>query len=85
MTAKDKDGNLIDPEGRNYGNVSSADFFGKYGGDYDALAREQNPGEYWQKKLDNALADLKRYNERMEAKRQKREERRKRKEEKDKN
>jgi RHS repeat-associated protein len=41
ITAKDKDGNQIDPENQNYGSVSSADFFGKYGGDYTKLAGYQ--------------------------------------------
>ena len=37
IDAKDKDGNSIDPEGKNYGNYTNEEFFGKYGGDYTKL------------------------------------------------
>lgn len=37
LTARNKDGDRIDPENKNYGSVSNEDFFGKYGGDYTKL------------------------------------------------
>lgn len=37
LTAKDKDGNLIDPENQNYGTVTNEEFFGTYGGDHTKL------------------------------------------------
>ncbi len=37
LTAKDKDGNKIDPEGRNYGKYTSKEFFETYGGDFMKL------------------------------------------------
>jgi RHS repeat-associated protein len=37
ITAKDKDGNLIDPEGTNYGRHTNEDFFTNYDGDFTKL------------------------------------------------
>jgi murein DD-endopeptidase MepM/ murein hydrolase activator NlpD len=37
VDARDKDGNRIDPEGRNYGTVNNSDFFSKFNGDYMKL------------------------------------------------
>jgi RHS repeat-associated protein len=37
LTAKDKSGNIIDPENQNYGKYSAEEFFNDYGGDYTKL------------------------------------------------
>lgn len=37
VDAKDKDGNEIDPEGKNYGKLTNKEFFETYGGDYTKI------------------------------------------------
>lgn len=45
IDAVDKNGNQIDLEGKNYGNISSSEFFEKYNWNYKKLKEEQEDNE----------------------------------------